>query len=112
MLQTILTAEMQHDRSTIIAAVSYNLYPIVRKEYFPFLDNNGHYAYYDLVVELVDKMMFEVGSLYLAFMEKKERGDKVDFSDLSDDCFDWYYMHKSEEMLPERLKGWEGSDGE
>jgi hypothetical protein len=112
MIQTILTTEMQADRSIIIAAVSHIIYPIIRKQYFPWLDNNGHYAYYDLVVEIVDEMMFEAGSLYLAFMEKKQRGDQTDFNEFSGDCFDWYYMGKSEKMLPERLKGWEGSDEE
>lgn len=112
MMQTILTTEMQSDRSIIIAAVSYTIYPIIRKQYFPWLDNNGHYEFYDFVVQIVDKMMFEAGSLYLAFMEKKQRGEDVDFTEFSGNCFDWYYMGKAEDMLPERLKGWEGSDEE
>ncbi len=98
-----ITEEMQTDRAFIIAAVSCDLIQLIRKEHKNWLNDHGYQPYYDLVVELVDYMMFTENSMYLKFLQKKENNNNIEFSTLTDDCFDWFYMKLANKLVTTEL---------
>lgn len=98
-----ITKEMQTDRAFIIAAVSCDLIGLIKKEHDEWLDNGGYQPYYDLVIELVDYMMFTEGSTYLRFLEAQEKDKDLCFTTFADDCFDWFHMRLAVKLVTEEL---------
>lgn len=98
-----ITERMQEDKNFIVAAVSCDLITLIKEKHEDWLDNSGYQAYYDLVIELVDYMMFTEGSMYLNFMQKKEEDNNLEFSKLANDCFDWFYMKLAEKLVTKEL---------
>lgn len=98
-----ITKEMQDDRAFISAAVSCELIDLIKKEHEEWLDNGGFQSYYDLVVKIVDYMMFTEGSMYLNFLHKKEDNNKVEFSKLANDCFDWFHIKLAKALVTKEL---------
>ena len=61
--------------------------------------------YYEMVIEIVDEMMFTDNSEYLKYAYAEDKTDW--FHRNHDDCFDWYFIGESEKLLPKYLSGWE-----
>ena len=97
-----ITKKMQYDRSFIIAAVSCSAIDVVRKHYESWLDNNGYLPFYEMVIEIVDELMFTEGCEYLKFIKAKDKTDW--FINNHDTCFDWYYMEQAEKLIHRNLK--------
>ena len=95
--------EIRNDRGVIIAAVSVELYSLIKEEYDDWLDENGHYAFYDLVVTIVDELLFAEGSMYQRFMKERKNNSKIDFYNFSGNCFDWYHMGTARKMVTKEL---------
>lgn len=98
-----ITEEMQDDRAFIIAAVSCDLIESIKEKHKNWLDDHGYQAYYDLVVELTDYMLFGENSYYLEFLKLKEKDENLDFSTFSQNCFDWYFMCFAKQLLTKEL---------
>lgn len=97
------SVKIQKDRDIIIAAVSEDLYELITKEHSVWLDNHGHYAFYDLVVTLVDEMMLTEGSTYRKYMKAKSFDNKLDWSTFTNECFDWFHMGLARKLVTEEL---------
>lgn len=104
-----LNEQVIADRSLLISALSEALYPSMQLRYFAWLDHCGHYGYYDLIIELVDEVMFSDGAKYKSVLHKVVSED-FDWNDYSNECFDWYHINQAEKLLKERMKGWEGTN--
>jgi len=96
-------SQIKKDRGVLIAAVSEDLYTLIKEEHESWLDESGHYSFYDLVVAIVDEMMFSEGSAYQRFMKAKANDKNADFHDMTDDCFDWYHMALARTMVTKEL---------
>jgi hypothetical protein len=94
--------QIRNDRGVIIAAVSEELYTIIKEEHKDWLEDSGHYAFYDLVVAIVDEMMFSKGSMYQRFISKKGV-DSSDWYSFAGECFDWFHMGLSRTMITKEL---------
>lgn len=99
---TKITKAMQFDRSFIIAAVSCSAIDVVREHYKNWLDDNGYIPFYEMVVEIVDEIMFSKGSEYLKYMKDKDKTDW--FGRHHDTCFDWYFMEEGRKLIHRNLK--------
>ena len=95
------TQEIHRDRAFIIAAVSCELQPIMEKCYSVLLDDAGYQWFYDLVIEIVDEIMFTPGSAYLECISKGSGNDY--WAKEKENCFDWYHMSKAADNLHERF---------
>lgn len=95
--------EIRNDRGVIIAAVSEDLYELIKKEHQDWLDESGHYAFYDLVVAIVDEMMFSEGSTYQRFIKQKGKNRKFDWHSFAGECFDWFHMGLARTMVTKEL---------
>jgi len=98
-----ITETMQNDRAFIIAAVSCDLIGLIKKEHDEWLDNGGYASYYDLVIEVVDYMLFTKGSTYLNFMEAQKKDEDLCFNGFSGNCFDWFHMELASKLITEEL---------
>lgn len=96
-------SQIRNDRGVLIAAVSEELHELIKEEHQNWLDHSGHYAFYDLVVAIVDEMMFSEGSAYQRFIKAKADGKNVDFNHITDECFDWYHMALAKTMVTKEL---------
>lgn len=103
--------QVQRDREILISACTIDLYVEVQNRYFSWLDSNGHYAFYDLVVQILDDMLLTPDSIYLKYMSNPDRGD-WSLESGTGECFDWYFMHQSLIKLDEYLKGWDSGESE
>lgn len=101
-------AQAKVDKEILISACTLELYNEIQNRYFSWLDSEGHYGFYELVVEIVDEMLFTPDSLYLKYMSDPDRSCWADESG-TNECFDWYFMNQSLIKLDERMKDW--SDG-
>ncbi len=97
-----ITKKMQYDRAIIIAAVSCSALDVVKEHYADWLDNNGYYPFYEMIIEIVDELMFTKGSEYLKFANAKDQTDW--FIDKHDTCFDWYFMEEGRKLIHRNLK--------
>jgi len=97
-----ITKKMQYERSFIIAAVSCSAIDLVRKHYQSYLDNNGYIPFYEMVIEIVDELMFTEGSEYLKFMNAKDKSDWFVIN--HNTCFDWYFMDEANKLIHRNLK--------
>lgn len=95
--------KIRNDRGVLIAAVSEDLYTLIKEEHDDWLDESGHYAFYDLVVAIVDELLFAEGSMYQRFMKARKNNSKLDFHSFSGDCFDWYHMGTARGMVTKEL---------
>ena len=94
--------QIRKDRGVIIAAVSEDLYSLIKENHDDWLDECGHYAFYDLVVAIVDEMLFSEGSTYQRFIKKKGV-DSRDWYDFAGECFDWFHMGLARTMVTKEL---------
>jgi hypothetical protein len=99
-----ISKAMFADRAFIIAVVSCNSIIIVRDKYQKFLDSEGYAPFYEMVLEIVDELMFTKGSEYLKYARAKNKEDW--FSNHHDTFMDWYFIQESEKLLHRELKGW------
>lgn len=96
-------SKIRDDRGVIIAAVSEDLYTLIKEEHEDWLDESGHYAFYDLVVAIVDEMLFAEGSTYQRFMKARKNNSKLDWHEFSGECFDWFHMGLARKMVTKEL---------
>jgi len=96
------TKQMLYDRSLIIAAVSCSAIEVVKEHYENWLDNNGYIPFYEMVIEVVDELMFTKGSEYLKYTKAKHKEDW--FLDKHDNCMDWYFMGEATKLFHRNLK--------
>lgn len=82
------------DRDYIIVAVGIHISKVITNIHPNYLDQWGYMHMYDLVIDIVDEMMFS--SSETAYM--KYLSDKEYFQKMSTDL-DWYHMDKSVTML-------------
>ena len=87
----------EYDRAFIIAAVSCSAIDVVRQHYEQWLDNNGYIPFYEMVIEIVDEIMFTEGSKYLEWCVAEDKNDWWDTN--TDSMFDWYHMAEAEKLI-------------
>ena len=104
-----LIDKMKADRLFILSVISANNFKMVKEEYFPFLDNNGHTEYYDFCLKITDELLFSENSDYLKALE---RGDEfyTYFEETYTSAFDWFYIHESKKLIEGRLKEYKGDE--
>ncbi len=87
----------------ILCACASDMYPLVRLEYFAWLDGGGgHQMYYDTVCELVNEVMFSDNSPYLNWVKQWDDGKGEDFNQMYGNCLDWYHMDLVRKLFIER----------
>jgi len=98
-----ITERMWADRAFIIAAVSCDLIDFIKENHEDWIDDHGYQAYYDLVIEVTDQILFTEDSKYLEFMKLKEKDENLCFTKFADDCFDWFHMRLAREIVTKEL---------
>ena len=98
--------------SYLLAAVSSDMYSMVRLEYSSFLDHGGHDAFYQEMEELLTEVMFgstayptykdTAYEMWLSKKFKSGRSKEVSFKEMHGECFDWYHMTKVRKLFVER----------
>lgn len=97
-----ITKRMQSDRALVIAIVSCNAVEVIREHYQGYLDNNGYIPYYEMVLEIVDEIMFTEGSEYLKYYKAKDKSDW--FHIHHNTMFDWYFIAEAEKLIHRDLE--------
>ena len=91
----------------ILCACASDMYPLVRLEYFAWLDGGGgHMMYYDKICNLVDEVMFSDNSPYLNWIKQWNGGKGKDFNEMHGNCMDWYHMDKVKKLFIDRYSDW------
>lgn len=70
-----------------------------------FLDDNGHPPFYDLMLSIVDDLLFDTDSEYQKYLSATDKDNW--FHKHHDTCMDWYFMNEMTAKLKVALKGWE-----
>lgn len=96
----LITKAMQADRAFIIAAVACSTLDVVKEHYQGWLDNNGYIPFYEMVIEIVDELMFTEGSKYLEYANAE---DQMGWWDNVDSFMDWYHMQEAEKLIHRNL---------
>lgn len=99
-----ITKRMQSDRAFIIAVVSCNAINLVKQRYLSYIENEGYIPYYEMVLEIVDEIMFTKGSEYLKYYRAKDQCDW--FTIHHNTCMDWYFIAEAEKLIDRNLEGW------
>lgn len=101
-----LQEQKLNDTQFITVAISCQVYPIIKDEFDEFAQNVGHQGVYDLIVEVVNEIMFSTGSLYLSWFEhwaNSEGNNYENFDNLFGQSFDLYHMDEATERVRYRL---------
>jgi len=104
---TELTKVMQYDRALIISAITQECLDLVRKEYADWLDNNGYYPFYEMMVEITDEVLFADGSDYRKAHAMGVENIGEYYQTEVKRCFDWHCMELGAKLIREKLKGHE-----
>lgn len=101
--------QKQDDRAFIVSAVTVELHNMAYLEYFDTWENEGGMGwFFDLCVEITDKIMFTEGSQYLKWLDhwiKNEEKHCDGFSEITGEtCFDWYHMNEALKVFQSRYK--------
>ena len=97
----------REERAFILCAVASNSLPMVHQQFNNFLDNNGYAEFYDMVIEIVDEMLYGEGSEFIKAVNNREKNEWSWWEEKHNTCFDWYHMDLADVKFKERLKGWE-----
>jgi len=89
----------------ILTAVAGTCMETAQRKFSNFTDNHGYAVLYELIMDIVDEMLFTEGCEYQKFLNDKEQDDW--FSTHHNTCMDWYFMDKGRELLEARLEGHE-----
>lgn len=90
-----LQEQIKKDRDFVMVAVGCHLMTAIPKIDPNYFDQWGLQHFYDMVVDIVDEMMF--GSNDSEYF--KSIGDNNYFHVNHNTCLDWYYMDKSVQMI-------------
>lgn len=93
------------DLEFIISAVTNRLLDLVRVEYSSMLDDHGYLWLYDECVTITHQVLFEESSAYLKWLDLWAKGESPVFSELNNECFDWYHMDKAVDVWESKYGG-------
>jgi hypothetical protein len=109
-LDNVKRKELEANVFFLRTAMICEMYRIMVNDFKAFTDANGHAEFYEITMEICDKVLLTEGSEYLKYIELyfSDDGDKADdyFPKNYDTCMDWFFMIKASNELIDRLKDW------